>query len=208
MRRDQEDLEALSTGDQWTTLAGAVARIAAGYGLSHGAALKVLRQAGISGEVRARGFYLGKIRALGPGDWRSSQIAPESGALLGYSILGLLELPGISQITEVTANVPDLDWWLERRCWAQGENDTGVAECLPSPGIRTRTEQTAEEECLAWFAGLPPEPRITKAAAIEQAKRRFGRYLSDKAFSRVWHTEAGEKGWKKPGRPRTRRAPS
>ena len=43
MQRDQEELTAPATGEEWLSLAGAVARIAAIYTLSRGAALKVLR---------------------------------------------------------------------------------------------------------------------------------------------------------------------
>src|SRR5216684_1428617 len=92
MQRDQEESSALRTDDQWTTLAGAVARIAAGHSLSRGAALKVLQQAGISGEVPARGVYFGMRLPLGTDDWRGSQIDPEPtspGFLVGSVIFCL-----------------------------------------------------------------------------------------------------------------------
>jgi hypothetical protein len=82
MQRDQEELTAPATGEEWLSLAGAVARIAAIYTLSRGAALKVLRQAGISDEVSASGIYLRRPCALRPGDWGGSQIDLETGALL------------------------------------------------------------------------------------------------------------------------------
>lgn len=200
MQRDQEESSALRTDDQWTTLAGAVARIAAGHSLSRGAALKVLQQAGISGEVPARGVYFGMRLPLGTDDWRGSQIDPETGALV--LVGGLL-----GRITQVTLATADLDWWLEQRYAAQGKNDTAAGGDLPPSGVRTRAEETAEEKCLAWFAGLPPKPRKSKAIALAEAKTTFGQSLSDSAFSRVWHAEAPKKDWNKPGRPRTKNAP-
>src|SRR5216683_2158008 len=110
MQRDQEESSALRTDDQWTTLAGAVARIAAGHSLSRGAALKVLQQAGISGEVPARGVYFGMRGPLGTDDWRGSQIDPETGALLG-------------RVTQVTLATADLDWCVnagEKMHWRAG----------------------------------------------------------------------------------------
>jgi hypothetical protein len=199
MQRDQEELTAPATGEEWLTLAGAVARIAAIYTLSRGAALKVLRQAGISDEVSASGIYLGRPCALRPGDWGGSQIDPETGALLLLN--GLLGHLVVGQIAQVAVNAADLKWWLERRYAAQGANDAAIVGDLPPSGVRTIRERTAEENCGEWFAALPPKPRMAKAAAFEAAKRQCGEALSYSAFLRIWHAEAGKKGWDKPGRP-------
>jgi hypothetical protein len=93
------------------TLAEACALIVAECGgASVGAAQKKLREAGVSGEMRSKGVYLGRPYQLTPGDWRISSINFE--ADIFDQLGGLLPGQALALIGDVTVDEGDLRAWL------------------------------------------------------------------------------------------------